>query len=202
MYQEKFTDVVLVTLHTDRIGNQLNDSSEVKARGVVVGDVRSVRGSDRGAAIELALDPDKVAQDPQGRHRAADPEDAVRRALRPTVHSGLHGAGAIAAGDVIRQDRSANAIELERVFDDLLPVLKAVQPQKLATTLTAIATALEGRGKRLGDAMVDTAALPRGLQPEPPAARRRPRATSRRSASCTATSRPTCSTRSPSPPRR
>ncbi len=60
-------------------------------------------------------------------------------------------------GDVIRQDRSRNAIELERVFDDLMPVLMAVQPEKLATTLTAIATALEGRGEQIGDTMVSTA---------------------------------------------
>ena len=65
VYQEKFTDEVLVTLHADRIGNQLNDSSEVKARGVVVGDVRAVRGSGHGAAIELALQPDKVARIPK-----------------------------------------------------------------------------------------------------------------------------------------
>jgi phospholipid/cholesterol/gamma-HCH transport system substrate-binding protein len=58
---------------------------------------------------------------------------------------------------VILQDHSANAIELERVFDDLLPVLQAVQPQKLATTLTAIATALQGRGERLGDTLVTAA---------------------------------------------
>jgi phospholipid/cholesterol/gamma-HCH transport system substrate-binding protein len=74
----------------------------------------------------------------------------------------------LAEGDVIRQDRSANAIELERVFDDLLPVLKSVQPQKLSTTLTAIATALEGRGEQLGDAMTSTAAYLEEFNPNLP----------------------------------
>jgi phospholipid/cholesterol/gamma-HCH transport system substrate-binding protein len=167
-YQGKFTDVVLVTLHTDRIGNQLNDSSEVKARGVVVGDVRSVRGSDRGAAIELALDPDKVARIPKDVTALLIPKTLFGERYVQLSIPDSTATGAIEAGDVIRQDRSANAIELERVFDDLLPVLKAVQPQKLATTLTAIATALDGRGKRLGDAMVDTAGYLEDFNPNVP----------------------------------
>src|SRR6185312_2123302 len=51
----------------------------------------------------------------------------------------------------ISQDRSSTAIELEQVFDDLLPMLQAVRPQDLSATLNAIATALEGRGTQLGE---------------------------------------------------
>jgi phospholipid/cholesterol/gamma-HCH transport system substrate-binding protein len=168
VYQEKFTDVVLVTLRTDRIGNQLNDSSEVKARGVVVGDVRSVRGTDHGAAIELALHPDKVAKIPKDVTALLIPKTLFgERYVQLSIPDSTT-ATPIAPGDVIRQDRSRNAIELERVFDDLLPVLKAVQPEKLATTLTAIATALDGRGERLGDAMVDTAAYLKDFNPNVP----------------------------------
>jgi phospholipid/cholesterol/gamma-HCH transport system substrate-binding protein len=168
VYQEKFTDVVLVTLRTDRIGNQLNDSSEVKARGVVVGDVRSVRGTGQGAAVELALEPDKVARIPKDVTVLLIPKTLFGERYVQLSIPDSSAAGAIAAGDVIRQDRSRNAIELERVFDDLLPVLKAVQPHKLSTTLTAIATALDGRGERLGEAMVDTAAYLEEFNPKVP----------------------------------
>jgi hypothetical protein len=58
------------------------------------------------------------------------------------------------AGDVIGQDRTSVAIELEQVFDNLLPLLRTVKPGQLATTLNAMATALEGRGQRLGDNLV------------------------------------------------
>ena len=47
---------------------------------------------------------------------------------------------------MIPQDRSATAIELERVLDDLLPLLRTIQPAKLNATLNALATALDGRG--------------------------------------------------------
>jgi phospholipid/cholesterol/gamma-HCH transport system substrate-binding protein len=39
---------------------------------------------------------------------------------------------------------------VDRVLSDLLPVLQAVRPEKLNTTLHALSTALQGRGKRLG----------------------------------------------------
>jgi hypothetical protein len=46
------------------------------------------------------------------------------------------------------------AIELERVFDDLLPLLRTIHPEKLAATLNALATALDGRGEKLGENLV------------------------------------------------
>jgi phospholipid/cholesterol/gamma-HCH transport system substrate-binding protein len=167
VYQEKFTDVVLVTLRTDRIGNQLNDSSQVKARGVVVGDVRSIHRTSQGAAIELALEPDKVERIPKDVTALLIPKTLFgERYVQLSIPDSP--AGPIAAGDEIRQDRSANAIELERVFDDLLPVLKAVQPHKLSATLSAISTALDGRGEQLGDAMVTTAAYLEEFNPNLP----------------------------------
>ncbi|MPZ84534.1 MAG: MCE family protein [Actinophytocola sp.] len=168
VYQEKFTDVVLVTLRTDRIGNQLNDSSEVKARGVVVGDVREVHGTQQGAAIRLALDPDKVSRLPKDVTALLVPKTLFGERYVQLSIPDETTADPLEPGDTISQDRSKNAIELERVFDDLLPVLKAVQPHKLATTLTAISTALEGRGKRIGEAMVDTAAYLEEFNPNLP----------------------------------
>lgn len=168
VYQEKFTDVVLVTLRADRIGNQLNESSEVKVRGVVVGDVRSVHRTPQGAAIELALDPDKVERIPKDVTALLVPKTLFgERYVQLSVPDSAD-PDPIEEGDVIRQDRSANAIELERVFDDLLPVLKAVQPHKLSATLSAISTALEGRGEQLGDAMVTTAAYLEEFNPNLP----------------------------------
>ena len=61
----------------------------------------------------------------------------------------------IRAGDVIPQDRSHGALEAQDVLGDLLPVLTAVQPAELNSTLTAIATALQGRGEKLGRLLVN-----------------------------------------------
>jgi virulence factor Mce-like protein len=150
-YQKAFTDVARVTLETDTAGNQLQEASDVKVRGVIVGDVRAVNASADGATIELAIDPDHLRQ---------IPADVTARLLPKTLFGERFVAlelperpadERLADGDVIGQDRSENAIELQRVIDDLLPLLQAVQPQDLSYTLGAVADALRGRGNSLGE---------------------------------------------------
>ena len=63
-YQKAFTEVARVTLETDTVGNQLQEASDVKIRGVIVGDVREVRASAEGATIELAIAPEYLDQIP------------------------------------------------------------------------------------------------------------------------------------------
>jgi phospholipid/cholesterol/gamma-HCH transport system substrate-binding protein len=168
VYQQKFSDAVLVTLRTDRIGNQLNKSSEVKARGVKVGTVREVRSAPGGAEVRLALEPSIVDKIPRDVSALLIPKTLFGERYVQLSIPERSTTRPIAEGDVIDQDRSANAIELERVFDDLLPVLKAVQPQKLATTLSAIATALQGRGEQLGETLATAADYLTGFNPNLP----------------------------------
>jgi virulence factor Mce-like protein len=150
-YQKAFTDVARVTLETDTAGNQLQEASDVKVRGVIVGDVRAVNASSDGATIELAINPDYLDQ---------IPADVSARLLPKTLFGERFVAlelpddpsdQPLADGDVIGQDRSENAIELQRVIDDLLPLLQAVEPQDLSYTLGAVADALRGRGNSLGE---------------------------------------------------
>jgi hypothetical protein len=54
------------------------------------------------------------------------------------------------AGDVISQDRSETAIELQRVFADLVPVLRTLNPAQLSITLSNLRDALRNRGEALG----------------------------------------------------
>jgi hypothetical protein len=54
------------------------------------------------------------------------------------------------------------------VLDSLLPVLQAVQPHQLATTLNTVAGALEGRGEQLGETMVEFSRLLGDFNPSLP----------------------------------
>jgi virulence factor Mce-like protein len=156
LYKKAFTDVAMVTLETDTAGSQLQEASDVKVRGVIVGEVREVEADLEGARIHMAINPEYLDQ---------IPADVTARLLPKTlfgerfVSLELPEAPAqerLADGDVIGQDRSENAIELQRVIDDTLPLLQAVQPQDLAYTLGAIADAVRGRGEVLGDNLVNT----------------------------------------------
>jgi phospholipid/cholesterol/gamma-HCH transport system substrate-binding protein len=46
------------------------------------------------------------------------------------------------------------AIEVEKVLSDMYPLLRTVRPADINYTLTAIATALEGRGEQIGEHLV------------------------------------------------
>jgi phospholipid/cholesterol/gamma-HCH transport system substrate-binding protein len=168
-YRKTFVPVVPVTVLADRVGNQLTPGADVKLRGIVVGDVRSIRSTGDGASLRLALDPDAV-------HLI--PADVTVRLLPKTLFGERYVALVvpprrspvpIRAGAVIGQDRTTTAIELERVFADLLPLLRTVQPAKLAATLTALAEALRGRGDRTGRNLADLGAYLRRLNPALPA---------------------------------
>jgi phospholipid/cholesterol/gamma-HCH transport system substrate-binding protein len=157
-YRKAFTPFVPVTLETGHVGLQLAPPADVKLRGVIVGEARRVRVSGDHAEIDLALDPAQVAQIPAGVSARLLPKTlfgekyvelvAPSQGSRAAAeYSGRH----IRAGDVIPQDRSQVAIEIERVLNDLMPLLRTLQPDKLNATLDALATALEGRGDQLGD---------------------------------------------------
>ncbi|WP_286168349.1 MCE family protein [Phycicoccus sp. SLBN-51] len=168
-FEKVFTDVVMVSLQTDRIGSQLQASSDVKLRGLVVGEVRDIRTTGKGAVLSLALKPEMVPQIPADVSARLLPKTLFGERYVDLVVAPGSRSRPIADGDVIPQDRTAVAIELERVFDDLLPLLRTVQPEKLSATLNALATTLDGRGTRLGQNLVLADRYFRDLNPHLPA---------------------------------
>ena len=174
-FKKVFTDVVMVSLRTDRIGEQLQTSSDVKLRGLIVGEVRDIRTTGKGAVLSLALKPEMVPQIPADVSARLLPKTLFGERYVDLVPPAGEGTGdakkvrAIRAGDVIGQDRTKVAIELEKVFDDLLPLLRTVQPEKLSATLNALATTLDGRGTELGQNLVLADKYLTALNPHLPA---------------------------------
>ncbi|MGW0039257.1 MCE family protein [Gordonia sp. NPDC003376] len=154
-FNKSFTDFTTVTLQTDAIGNALPANADVKARGVVVGEVRSVQPSPDGTVdVELGLDPSMAAQ---------LPTTTTARILPKTLFGERYvdlqvpttGGPGLSDGDTIATDKSGNAKEVQELFDKLLPVLQAIPPQDLNVTLTALSSALQGRGEKLGATVED-----------------------------------------------
>jgi len=56
----------------------------------------------------------------------------------------------LTAGTVITQNHAADAVELEKVLNNLLPLLRASEPDKLGITLTALAQGLQGSRQGTG----------------------------------------------------
>jgi phospholipid/cholesterol/gamma-HCH transport system substrate-binding protein len=149
IYKKAFTPVAWVTLRTGHTGMQLSEGADVKYRGVVVGDVRSIHADGTAAVLRLAIDPGQITRIPASVNARLLPKTLFGERYVELV--GESAGPALKANAVIDQDRSASAVELERILDQALPLLQAVKPNKLAATLGALAYALEGRGERLGE---------------------------------------------------
>ncbi|MBT2443575.1 MCE family protein [Streptomyces sp. ISL-36] len=171
VYQQAFTSVVRITLEADTLGNQLEPRADVKLRGLLVGEVREVRADGEKATLGIALKPEHVSLIPADVHARLLPKTLFGEKYVDLVDPAAPGkssARPIRAGDVITQDRTTVGIELQRLMNDLLPLLRTVQPAKLNATLSAFAMALEGRGDDIGDNLIRLDAYLRRLNPHMP----------------------------------
>jgi len=155
VYNKVFSNDTLVTLYTDSTGNQMNVNADVMVRGVVIGSVRSITADGAGARIGLAISPSVAGSLPSNVTAQLLPTTLFGERYVDLVVPASPATQTLAQTRVIAQDSSADAVELERVLNDLYPMLTAVQPDKLSVTLSAIAEALSGRGAELG-ATIDT----------------------------------------------
>ena len=155
-FTKTFTDTVPVTVQTSRVGLQLPTAADVKVRGLIVGEVSGVAADGDGAEVSLALDPDLVDDIPTDVTALIVPKTLFGEKYvslevpdGTVVGSTLDPDQALQAGDVI--GRTDVPIEVEQVLADVYPLLTAVRPTQLSYTLNAMATALSGRGDRIGD---------------------------------------------------
>jgi phospholipid/cholesterol/gamma-HCH transport system substrate-binding protein len=153
LYNKQFTTVDMVTLHTDSTGNEMQIDATVSYRGVQVGEVRSITANGSGATLELAIQPGQVSQLPANVSAEMLPTTLFGARYVALIPPASPVTQRLTADSVITQNRSSNAIELEKVLNDLLPMLTAVQPAQLSATLTAMAQALQGRGTKLGQTL-------------------------------------------------
>lgn len=164
-----FTRSVEVTLRTSHAGLQLAEHADVKLRGLIVGEVSeiSVRPGG-GAELRLALEPEAVDAIPSNVTARMVPKTLFGEKYVDLIVPPDPSERPLAAGDVIAQDRSEETVELERVLDDALPTLRALRPAQLNATLNAMATALEGRGDKVGDNLERLNAYLKELNPHVP----------------------------------
>ncbi|MEU0456573.1 MCE family protein [Streptomyces sp. NPDC006129] len=168
VYRQAFTPVVRVTLEADSLGNQLEPRADVKLRGLLVGEVREVRADGTKATLGIALKPEYVPYIPADVHARLLPKTLFGEKYVDLVAPDRSPDRPIRAGDVITQDRTKAGMEVQRLLNDLLPLLRTVKPGELNATLSAFATALEGRGDRVGDNLTRVEGYLRRLNPHLP----------------------------------
>lgn len=164
-YFKVFSGATIVTLSAPRAGLQLGPRADVKVRGVIVGEVTALKATTGGAELTLALDhPVDRAATARLLPKTVFGEKYVDLVPPATPTSELR--------DGDRLIAPAAAVEVAQVLDRLLPLLRSIHPERLATTLTALATALDGRGARTGATLDKAEDYLTRLTPHLPAIRR------------------------------
>lgn len=169
LYSKRFTPVVLVTLTTGTAGNEMNLGAEVKVRGVQVGEVRQISSSGHGARLLLAISPAAARRLPANVSAEMLPATLFGERYVDLVLPRFPSRARLAEVRTISQARSKDAVELQQVLDNLLPMLRAVQPDRLSVVLTAIAQGLSGRGHGLGQTLARLDQVLGSINPRLPA---------------------------------
>lgn len=157
---------VEVSLTTAQSGLQLNPRSDVKVKGVVVGQVDSITSDGHHATLHLSLDPMKTHLIPAEVDASIVPKTLFGE-KQVNLLVGPHRAGrSIADGDVIRQ--SSKSVEIGELYTNLQGVLQTLQPAQLSLALNSVADALQGRGAKLGNTVSQLNTYLAGLNPHLP----------------------------------
>ncbi|WBQ08589.1 MCE family protein [Kribbella sp. CA-293567] len=167
-YAKVFTATVEVKLQTSHIGLQLNRHADVKLRGIIVGEVSDVSTDGEFATVHLSLKPEQVKEISSQVSARILPKTLFGEKYVALVPPAGQAGRAIRAGDVIARDKTAVGIEIEKVLNDALPLLQAVDPADLNATLNTLATALEGRGGEIGQTLTQLDGYLKKLNPNVP----------------------------------
>jgi phospholipid/cholesterol/gamma-HCH transport system substrate-binding protein len=168
IFTKKFSDYDEVTMETSTIGLQLPSRADVKVRGVIVGEVLEAESEgEDGAKLTLGIYPDKIDSVPANVTGSIVPKTLFGEKYVSLEIPASGAEGTIQPGATITH--TTVSTELERVLSDLYPLLRTVRPQDLNTTLTALATALEGRGEELGENLQTIDSYLKRINPEIPA---------------------------------
>ena len=150
IYQKAFVSSTMITIKADRAGLQLAKFGDVRLNGVLVGQVRKISQDGKEAEILVALEPDAAKQIPANVEVQILPTTLFGQKYLSLVVPNDPSSQAIANDAVVPSSRVETNVELSRILANLFPLLRAVRPADLNFTLSALATALEGRGEQLG----------------------------------------------------
>jgi len=152
LFEGDFTTSVPVTVVSPRAGLVMNKDAKVKMRGVEVGRVDTIDVENGQAVLHLAMQPSQMHFIPANVHVDIAsttafgakfveliPQDPPQGQLKPNAK--------LTADHV--------TVEINTVFQQLTALLAKIDPAKLNETLGAIASAVNGRGHKIGQMISD-----------------------------------------------
>jgi phospholipid/cholesterol/gamma-HCH transport system substrate-binding protein len=153
-FNQTFTSTVPVTLTADRSGLVMEPYAKVKMRGVQVGRVATVAGGVDSATIQLYIDPDQVKNIPANVKARISATSLFGGKFVDLIYPNDPSPQRLAAGAVLRSQNVA--VEVNTVFQNLVDLIKQIDPSKLNGVLSALAQGVGGKGDQIGESITDT----------------------------------------------
>ncbi len=165
-FNKAFVDYDSVSLTTDTAGVNLPENADIKLRGVIVGEVRKVESDPAGVKLTLGMNPKLIKDVPKEVTAQLIPKTLFGEKYVSLIPPEDPSGQSLKAGDTIT--KAEVPIEVETLLNDLYPLLDAVDPANLSYTLSAVSSALEGRGTQLGETLVQANSLLQKTNPDIP----------------------------------
>ena len=153
-FTKAFVNYDNVTLTGVKAGLSLPENADIKLRGMIVGEVRAVEVEGGDVSMTLGMKPELIDEVPADVTAQIVPKTLFGEKYVSLIPSNPDSTAGpkLKAGDTIRG--AIVPIEFEKLLNDIYPLLTAVEPEDLATTLSALSSTLEGRGKDFGTTLV------------------------------------------------
>lgn len=152
-FRGSFRSYVPVTLTSDRSGLVLDTGAMVKLRGVNVGRVGQIEGGSGEARLNLEINPDQIRYIPANVSAKIAVTTVFGAKFVDLVYPKNPSRQRLIAGAALRSTNVTT--EVNTVFQNVVDLLKMVDPLKLNAVLTSLADAVRGRGERIGEATTD-----------------------------------------------
>ncbi|MGH3634270.1 MCE family protein [Mycobacterium sp.] len=167
LFRGSFTETVPVTVLSPRAGLVMNPDAKVKMRGVQVGKVAAIEEEPNGQAVlHLAMDPSRLHLIPANVLVDITSSTVFGAKFVQLVPPDNPSPKTLHAGQVL--DGKHVTVEINTIFQELTSVLSKIDPVKLNETLGAIASAVNGRGHKVGQALSDLDAYLAAQEPALP----------------------------------
>jgi phospholipid/cholesterol/gamma-HCH transport system substrate-binding protein len=153
LFAGTFRSYVPVTLTSDRSGLVMETNAKVKMRGVEVGRVSQINAEKNAVSLKLQIYPDQIRYIPANVQAQIQATTAFGAKFVDLIYPKDPSPARLAAGAVLHSKNVS--VEVNTVFENLVNLLKMVDPAKLNAVLTAVADSVRGQGERIGEATTD-----------------------------------------------
>jgi phospholipid/cholesterol/gamma-HCH transport system substrate-binding protein len=153
LFAGTFRSYVPVTLTSDRAGLVMESGGKVKMRGVEVGRVASITGGQNPVRLKLDIYPDQIKYIPANVGAQIRATTAFGAKYVDLIYPENPSPKRLAAGAVLHSRNVST--EVNTVFQNLVGVVKQIDPAKLNAVLSALAEGVRGQGETIGQATSD-----------------------------------------------